>query len=547
MPRASRDGTYSAKYRSTAAATVFPSATASRRFAALLAGSCSPLLTATLIALAEARAARSDAAAAQADASAAAADAATANNRANALEAETDAANAAAAAAAAAAAEAAAAANLAQATAEGNVAAVAAAEAALAAASATAEEARESAAQAQQEAAAAQTEAAAAQAEAEAARQEAAAAQAEAQAAGAEATAAGEALAFATDQLAAAQAQATEAGGDLPFTHILRDGSSFELNERIAKKIRTGEPINYLFSYQSSGIALFSDQYEAGFRATQGDAYRIYPMDFTVVAPVTSPSDIQQQIAQIDAQVSVDQVDCLAIEPADSNSFTELTNRLLADGVPVFTVGLTTNGNEFTNFTQVPYNEGRQAAELSVEFMQANGLEWDTFMVSGGDPTQFWAQGRMTGFYDRILELLPDANFLTTPDEGIQVGGGGYDPGISYDDYRAILVGNPELDFIENVDIGAEHANRAIIDGGQEGEVFTIGWNVSYGQLDGVERGIQVAALDQRWSEQAGFGAIACAEFLANGRILPNTQTLLPIQKDQVDAARRDLDLILGG
>ena len=506
---------------------------------AVLAAACADTGAAN-DALAEARAARSDAADAQADASAAAADAATANNRANALEAETDAANAAAEAAAAAAAEAAAAAALAQATAEGNVTAVAAAEAALAVASATAEEARASAAQAQQEAAAAQAEAAAAQ-------QEAAAAQAEAQAAGAEATAAQESLAFATDQLAAAQAQATEAGGDLPFTHILRDGSSFELNERIAKKIRTGEPINYLFSYQSSGIALFSDQYEAGFRATQGDAYRIYPMDFTVVAPVTSPSDIQQQIAQIDAQVSVDQVDCLAIEPADSNSFTELTNRLLADGVPVFTVGLTTNGNEFTNFTQVPYNEGRQAAELSVEFMQANGLEWDTFMVSGGDPTQFWAQGRMTGFYDRILELLPDAEFLTTPDEGIQVGGGGYDPGISYDDYRAILVGNPELDFIENVDIGAEHANRAIIDGGQEGEVFTIGWNVSYGQLDGVERGIQVAALDQRWSEQAGFGAIACAEFLANGRILPNTQTLLPIQKDQVDAARRDLDLILGG
>ena len=520
---------------------------------AVLAASCADTGAAD-DALAEARAARSDAAAAQADASAAqsdasaaAADATGANNRANALEAETDAASAAAAAAAADAAAAQAAAELAQATAEGNVAAVAEAEAALAAASATAEEARESAAQAQQEAAAAQAEAAAAQAEAEAAQQEAAAAQAEAEAAGAEAAAARESLAFATDQLAAAQAQATEAGGDLPFTHILGDGSSFELNDRIAKKIRTGEPVNYLFSYQSSGIALFSDQYEAGFRATQGDAYRIYPMDFTVVAPVTSPSDIPQQIAQIEAQVAVDQVDCLAIEPADSNSFTELTNRLLADGIPVFTVGLTTNGNEFTNFTQVPYNEGRQAAELSVEFMQANGLEFDTFMVSGGDPTQFWAQGRMTGFYDRILELLPDADFLTTPDEGIQVGGGGYDPGISYDDYSAILVGNPELDFIENVDIGAEHANRAIVDGGREGEVFTIGWNVSYGQLDGVERGIQVAALDQRWSEQAGFGAIACAEFLANGRILPNTQTLLPIQKDQVDAARRDLDLILGG
>ena len=506
---------------------------------AVLAASCADTGAAD-DAMAEAQAARSDAAAAQAEASAAAADAAAANNRANALEAETAAANAAAEAAAAAAAEAQAAAALAQATAEGNEAAVAAAEAALADAAATADEAQAFAAQAQEEAAAAQAEAAAAQAEAAAAQEEAAAA-------GEEAAAAQEALEFATDQLAAAQAAATEAGGDLPFTHVLRDGSDFVLNERIAKKIRTGEPINYLFSYQSSGIALFSDQYEAGFQATQGDAYRIYPMNFTVVAPVTSPFDIQEQIAQIEAQVAVDQVDCLSIEPADSNSFTELTNRLMADGIPVFTVGLTTNGNEFTNFTQVPYNEGRQAAELSVEFMRENGYEWDTFMVSGGDPTQFWAQGRMTGFYDRILELLPDAQFLTTPENGIQVGGGGYDPGISYDDYSAILVGNPELDFIENVDIGAEHANRAIIDGGREGEVFTIGWNVSYGQLDGVERGIQVAALDQRWSEQAGFGAIACAEFLANGRILPNTQTLLPIQKEQVEAARRDLDLILGG
>jgi len=513
---------------------------------AVLAASCADTGAAD-DAMAEASAARSDAAAAAADAAAAQSAADSANTRTNALEAEAAAANAAAAAAQAAADEAIASADLAQATAEGNVAAVAAAEAALEAAQATADEAQAFASQAQEEAAAAQAEAAAAQAEAAAAQQEAAAAQAEAEAAGEEAAAAQESLAFATDQLAAAQAAATEAGGDLPFTHVLRDGSDFVLNERIAKKIRTGEPINYLFSYQSSGIALFSDQYEAGFRATQGDAYRIYPMDFTVVAPVTSPSDIPTQIAQIEAQVAVDQVDCLSIEPADSNSFTELTNRLLADGIPVFTVGLTTNGNEFTNFTQVPYNEGQQAAELAIEFMRENGHEWDTFMVSGGDPTQFWAQGRMTGFYDKILELLPDANFLTTPDEGIQVGGGGYDPGISYDDYRAILTGNPDLDFIENVDIGAEHANRAIIDGGREGEVFTIGWNVSYGQLDGVERGIQVAALDQRWSEQAGFGAIACAEFLANGRILPNTQTLLPIQVEQVEAARRDLDLILGG
>ena len=512
---------------------------------AVLAASCADTSAAD-DAMAEAAAARSEAAAAASDAAAAASDAAAANNRAGASEAEAAAANAAAAAAQAAADEAIAAANLAQATAEGNVAAVAAAEAALASAQATAEDAQAFAAQAQEEAAAAQTEAAAAQAEAEAAQQEAAAAQAEAEAAGAEATAAQEALTAARDQLAAAQAQATEAGGDLPFTHVVNDGSTFSLHPRVAEKIRTGEEINYVFSYQSSAIGLFSLQYEAGFRGNQQEAYRIYPMTFTIVAPAVAPADIAQQIAQIESLHATDQIDCLSIQPADSNAFTDITNQLVADGIPVFTVGVTSNGNEFSNFTQRPFEEGALAAELTVEFMRENGHDFKVFAVSGGNPELFWAQGRMTGFHDRILELIPDAEFITTPSNALQVGGGSYNEAITYDDYRALLAGNPDLDFIENVDIGAEHANRAIRDAGLEGEVFTIGWNVSYGQLDDVERGMQVAALDQRWSEQSGFGAVACAELFANGRILPNTNTLLPIQKDLVDAARRDLDLLLG-
>ncbi len=53
------------------------------------------------------------------------------------------------------------------------------------------------------------------------------------------------------------------------------------------------------------------------------------------------------------------------------------------------------------------------------------------------------------------------------------------------------------------------------------GKVFTIGWNVSIGQLDAVEAGTQIVALDQQWGDQAGFGALACAEFLKNGKILP--------------------------
>lgn len=331
----------------------------------------------------------------------------------------------------------------------------------------------------------------------------------------------------------------------VPFTAPLTDGGTFALNERVADKVRAGDAINYVFSFQSTGIPLFSDQYIVGYESTLNEASSIYPLNPTSIAPVDA-INIQEQLTQIEALFNTDQIDCLAIQPPDSDAFTEITNRVIAAGIPVFTVGVTSNGNEFTNFTQIPILEGGQSAQIVLDWAEANDKDLKVFAMSGGDPSSFWAQGRMQGFQEAILAAIPDARFVTTYDNALQVGGGSYDPAITYDDYMALLAGNPDIDFIQNVDIGAEHANRAITDSGRDGEVFTIGWNVSYGQLDGIEAGIQVAALDQKWSEQAGFGALACAEFM-RGTILPNTQELRPVTIDNVAEARAELDAILGG
>ena len=51
-----------------------------------------------------------------------------------------------------------------------------------------------------------------------------------------------------------------------------------------------------------------------------------------------------------------------------------------------------------------------------------------------------------------------------------------------------------------------------------------------------------MAQFDQRWPDQAGFGAVACAAFLKNGVILPNTQTLKAVMKDGVAQAREELE-----
>lgn len=344
----------------------------------------------------------------------------------------------------------------------------------------------------------------------------------------------------------AAAAPAMAQDEDWPHSGPLNDGSTFELAPRIADKLAAGEAINYVFSYQSPTIPLFSDQYQSGYETTLPQAQEILPgMTGQIIAPISdSGIDVPGQIAQIEALLNTDSIDCLSIEPPDSNAFTQITNQAIAMGIPVFTVGVTSNGNELTNFTQVPSLEGAQAANILLDWMAETGNDLKTFAVSGGDPTAFWAQGRMKSFRETIEAAIPDAVFINTEENALATT---FEEAPTYDSYMALIAGNPELDFIENVDIGAEHAARAILDSDKEGEIFTLGWNVSYGQLDAIDAGRQVVALDQKWSEQAGFGALACADLLANGILRPNTQELFPVTAANTAEARAQLDAVLGG
>ena len=342
----------------------------------------------------------------------------------------------------------------------------------------------------------------------------------------------------------AASAAAPSAAAGLPYTATLKDGSTFTLNKRVADKLAKGEPINYVFSYGSTAIPLFSPQYAAGYARTLPEAQKILPMNGQAVAPASAVQDSNEQIAQIDALFKADQIDCLSVQSTGENTFTKITNDIMAAGIPVFTVGVESSGNEFSNFTQISHKEGLQAAGIIVDYMKKNNLDFKNFAVSGGDPTQNWAQGRMQGFIDGIKAAIPDAKFINDASSALVTT---YDPAGTYDAYKAFIQGNPEVQVIENVDIGGEHAARAIADSGNTGKMYSLGWNVSIGQLDAIEAGTQIVALDQQWGDQAGFGALACAELLKNGKVLPNTNTLKPITKDNVVQARKDFMAIAGG
>jgi ribose transport system substrate-binding protein len=315
---------------------------------------------------------------------------------------------------------------------------------------------------------------------------------------------------------------------------------TFKLAPRIADKVAKHEKINYVFSYQGSGIPLFSPQYAAGFKYGCQAGNAIYPLECASIAPVQS--DANQQVSQIEAKLAAGQIDCLSVEPTTSDATTAIINKVMAAGIPAFTVGVTSRGHEFTNFTQIPIKEGNTAAEVVLKWMADTGTKLQVFAVSGGDPAQFWAQGRMKGFREGIEKAIPDAKFVTTEANGLNTS---YEPGKSFDNFKAFLSAHPEVQFMENVDIGAEHADRAIRELNRIGKTFTIGWNVSKGQLDAIDAGIQVALLDQRWPDQAAFGGPACAQFLGHGEVLANTQTLKPVTKAETAEARAQLAAIM--
>ena len=237
-----------------------------------------------------------------------------------------------------------------------------------------------------------------------------------------------------------------------PF-EVKRDWGTFKLADRIAAKVKSGANINYVFSYQASGIPLFSPQYAAGFATGCKMGAAIYPMDCASIAPVQT--DPNQQVSQIEAKLAAGEIDCMSIEPTTSDSTTAIVDKLMDQGIPVFTVGVTSRGHEFTNFTQIPQLEGETAGKIVLDWMKAQNKDLKVFAVSGGDPTQFWAQGRMKGFHEAIMKAIPDAKFVTTEANGLNVS---YEPGPTYDTYRTFLSANPDVQFIENVDIGAEHA-----------------------------------------------------------------------------------------
>jgi ABC-type sugar transport system substrate-binding protein len=323
---------------------------------------------------------------------------------------------------------------------------------------------------------------------------------------------------------------------------VHRPWGTFKLSPRIAQKVESGQPINYVFSYLASGLADFSSQMQIGYQRGCKEGKAIMPLNCSAIAPVQI--DANKQISQIEAKLAANQIDCASIQPTSINTFTAITNKMLDQGIPVFTVSVTSNGHEFTNFTQDPVKEGKSAGEAVLKWMKDTGNKPKVFAVSSQDPTTVYGQGRMKNFRETIQKAMPDAKFVTTEKNALVLP---LDPAKGYDAAKAFLSSHPNVQFFENSDDGGNLIDKAIKDTGRVGKVWSLGWNPTVPQLDAIDQGIQAAVMDQAWTDQSAFGGKACATFLKTGKILPNTQRLIPVFKADTAAARKKLATRLAG
>ncbi len=291
-----------------------------------------------------------------------------------------------------------------------------------------------------------------------------------------------------------------------PF-EVKRDWGTFKLADRIAEKVKAGEKINYVFSYQASGIPLFSPQYAAGFETGCKLGNAIYPMDCASIAPVQT--DANQQVSQIEAKLAAGEIDCISIEPvtfrfdhrhrqqADGPGHPGLHRRrhLARPRVHQLHPGAAARRPDRRQ-DRARLDEGQQQGPQGLRRLRRRP---DPVLGAGPheglpsrrswrrSPTPTSSPPRRTASTSATTPARP-----TTP---------------TARSCRPIPTSSSSRTSTSAPSMPTARSRAS----NKTGQVFTIGWNVSKGQLDGIEKGIQVAALDQRWSDQAAFGGPACA------------------------------------
>ena len=324
-----------------------------------------------------------------------------------------------------------------------------------------------------------------------------------------------------------------EEPGSPPHVAELAWGN-FELAERIAAKLDSGDPMNFVVSLSATG-ATSSASFEHGWAAAAGEVAEQHgaQVNARVVGP--NSADAEAQAAVIESLIASEDIDCLAVEAANPGLLTDVIDGAVDAGIPVFAVGGDSpDSKRFAFYGLDDYAAGEAAGSLVGQWAADGGILVRRAGVLTGDAGDQGSFDLMRGFVAGLSEIHSGVEWVNGPSD---VDSFGFDQFAVHDATEAWVLDNIDVDIVFHTDEGLEAVATVMADQLLYGDMYAVGFHMSEPVTNYIRERVVVTAMVQGLVEQARRAGAACGDFLLGGTHDTGHVVIEPVavNRDNVD------------
>jgi simple sugar transport system substrate-binding protein/ribose transport system substrate-binding protein len=262
----------------------------------------------------------------------------------------------------------------------------------------------------------------------------------------------------------------------------------FPLAERIAAKVKAGEPLDIYVSYHDVSNE-FAPQIKAGVeRGGTTDKANVH-----FIGPVGADAD--KQISELESLMS--KMDGLAISSVSTDALSPVIDRIIAAGIPVVAFNTDNPASKRLVFAgQDLVQSGREAGKLMVKTLGGKGK----VIITTIDAAAQWSIDREKG----AREGLGEAKGI----EIVQTVNTGTDPQAIYAAIENAMLANPDVTGVLSLECCSTPAAGTWVERSNKvGQVKVVGFDLLDQTVELVQKGAIDATIDQA-PEKQGFAAV---------------------------------------
>jgi simple sugar transport system substrate-binding protein len=262
----------------------------------------------------------------------------------------------------------------------------------------------------------------------------------------------------------------------------------FPLAERIAAKVKSGEPLDIYVSYHDVSNE-FAPQIKAGVeRGGTTDKANVH-----FIGPVGADAD--KQISELESLMS--KMDGLAISSVSTDALSPVIDRIIAAGIPVVAFNTDNPASKRLVFAgQDLVQSGREAGKLMVKTLGGKGK----VIITTIDAAAQWSIDREKG----AREGLGEAKGI----EIVQTVNTGTDPQAIYAAIENAMLANPDVTGVLSLECCSTPAAGTWVERSNKvGQVKVVGFDLLDQTVELVQKGAIDATIDQA-PEKQGFAAV---------------------------------------